>query len=78
MTKKYTLDRIEESMYVFLEHPNEENQLLIPIIKYEGTLTEGDIVLIENDMIIEVLDQETKDTKVKVSSLLEKLRNKNL
>ncbi|GKV54216.1 hypothetical protein NCCP2222_01630 [Sporosarcina sp. NCCP-2222] len=77
MTKKYTLDRIEESVYVFVESPEEEKQLLIPVNKYNGSLTEGDIVLIEDDIIIEVLDQETKEMKTKVNSLMEKLRNKN-
>ena len=77
MTKKYTLDRIEESVYVFVESPEEEKQLLIPVNKYDGSLTEGDIVLIEDDIIIEVLDQETKEMKTKVNSLMEKLRNKN-
>lgn len=74
--KKYTLDRIEESIYVFLEHPEEEKQLLIPVNKYDGTLTEGDIVLIEGEMIVDVLNQEKDDMKEKVSSLLEKLKNK--
>ncbi|WP_060210294.1 DUF3006 domain-containing protein [Sporosarcina koreensis] len=76
MTNKYTLDRIENKMYVLLDYPNEEKQLLIPVNKYNGELAEGDIVVIENDMIVEVLEQETQDMKKKVSSLLEKLKNK--
>lgn len=76
MTTKYTLDRIENDMYVLLEFPSEEKQLLIPVNKYTGKLYEGDIVLIEGEMIIEVLKEETKDMREKVSSLLDKLKNK--
>jgi hypothetical protein len=74
--KKYTLDRIEESVYVFLDHPNEENQLLIPVDQYDGKLQEGDLVLIDGEKIVEVLEQETADMKEKVSGLLQKLKNK--
>ncbi|MCG7344779.1 DUF3006 domain-containing protein [Sporosarcina sp. ACRSL] len=76
MKTKYTLDRIENDMYVLLEYPTEERQLLIPVNKYTGKLAEGDIVLIEGEMIVEVLKQETNDMKEKVSSLLERLKNK--
>lgn len=78
MTKKYTLDRIDNDLYVFLEFPEEDNQLLIPIDRYDGKLAEGEIVLIEGDQIVKVLDQETKDMKDKVSNLLERLKNKNV
>ncbi|WP_338653509.1 DUF3006 family protein [Sporosarcina psychrophila] len=76
---KYTLDKIEDGQYVFLEHKNEENQLLIPATKINVEIAEGSIVLIsEVDSIYEfgVLIEETEDMKEKVSSLLEKLVNK--
>ena len=75
MTKvKYTLDRIEDGKYVFLEYPNEENQLLIPKNEVQAEVTEGDIVLISNEdsvYAIAILDEETEDMRDKVSSLLE-------
>ncbi|MEK3935752.1 DUF3006 family protein [Sporosarcina sp. FSL W7-1349] len=74
--RKFTLDRIENNMYVFLEYPDENKELLVEVSKYNGQLAEGDIVLVENNMIVEVLKQETQDMKEKVSSLLEKLKNK--
>jgi hypothetical protein len=43
---KYTLDRIEDGQYVFFEHPDEENQLLIPANEITGGVVEGDIVVI--------------------------------
>ncbi|MFC5587526.1 DUF3006 domain-containing protein [Sporosarcina soli] len=76
---KYTLDRIEEGQYVFLEHPAEENQLLIPAEEITGGIVEGDIVLIsktESGYEIERLIEETEITRDKVNSLLEKLKNK--
>ena len=80
MTKvKYTLDRIEDGQYVFLEYPDEENQLLIPKNEVPTEVTEGDIVLISKvDSVyeFEVLDEETEDMRDKVSNLLEKLKNK--
>lgn len=80
MTKvKYTLDRIEEGQYVFLEHPEEVNQLLIPGNEIAGGIVEGDIVLIsrsESGYEIERLIEETEITRDKVNSLLEKLKNK--
>ena len=73
---KYTLDRIEDGQYVFLKHPDEENQLLIPANEVTGEISEGDIVLIsqlESGYEIEALIEETEDMKEKVSSLLEKV-----
>ena len=82
MTKvKYTLDKIEDGQYVFLEHPNEENQLLIPASEINVEIAEGDIVLIsqvDSKYEIEVLIEETGDMKEKVTSLLDKLKNKKL
>ena len=80
MTKvKYTLDWIEDGQYVFLEHPTEENQFLIPSNEITGEISEGDIVLIgrsESGYEIETLIEETEITREKVNNLLEKLKNK--
>ncbi len=78
---KYTLDKIEDDQYVFLEHPQEENQLLIPASEINVEITEGNIVLITqagSGYEIEHLVEETEDMKEKVTNLLEKLKNKNL
>ncbi|BAQ11277.1 hypothetical protein OXB_2806 [Bacillus sp. OxB-1] len=77
---KYTLDRIEEGQYVFLEHPDEENQLIIPFNEINAEISEGDIVLISQldaGYEIELIIGETEITRDKVNSLLEKLKNKN-
>ncbi|WP_399632616.1 DUF3006 family protein [Sporosarcina sp. SG10008] len=76
---KYTLDKIEDGQYVFLEHQNEENQLLIPAAEINVEISEGSIVLIsKTDSVyeFEVLIVETVDMRDKVSNLLEKLKNK--
>ena len=76
---KYTLDRIDDGFYVFLQHSNEEEKLLIPVSKVSVNLSEGDIVCInkvESNYVIEALEKETEIMKDKVSSLLEKLKNK--
>ena len=76
---KYTLDKIEDGQYVFLEHENEENQLLIPATEINVEIAEGSIVLIskvDSNYKFEVLIEETEDMRDKVSSLLEKLKNK--
>ena len=77
--KQYTLDRIDDGFYVFLQHSKEEEELLIPASKVSVKLSEGDIVFIsktESDYLIEALEIETGIMKDKVSSLLEKLKNK--
>ncbi|WP_203334376.1 DUF3006 family protein [Planococcus beigongshangi] len=76
---RYTLDRLDEGIYVFLEKGNEENQLLIPEYEITTPLTEGDIVSIDKEQegyTIEVLKEETTDRKKQVSDLIEKLKNK--
>ncbi|MEV9639445.1 DUF3006 domain-containing protein [Mammaliicoccus sciuri] len=75
--KKYTLDRIEEGQYVFLEYPDEVNQLLLSASKVTESIKEGDIVEIYPDGKIIVLKEETEITHEKVNDLLEKLKNKN-
>lgn len=76
---RYTLDKIEDGHYVFLERFNEENQLIIPENKVTVEISEGSIVLISSAGLgyeIEPLIEETEDMKEKVTSLLEKLKNK--
>ena len=76
---KYTLDKIEDGQYVFLEYQNEENQLLIPATEINAEIVEGNIVLIsktDSNYEFEVLIEETEDMRDKVSNLLEKLKNK--
>ena len=76
---KYTLNRIEDGQYVFLEHPTEENQFLIPANEITGKISEGDIVLISRSECgyeIETIIEETEITREKVKNLLEKLKNK--
>jgi len=76
---KYTLDRIEDGQYVFLEHPEEITELIIPIDKIPTKLSEGDIVninIVDSEYKIDRLIDETANMKEKVSSLLKKLKNK--
>lgn len=74
--KKYTLDRIEDNVYVFLLREDESQQLLIPENEINITLKEGDIVNVDGDGYIEILKEETKITREKVNDLIEKLKNK--
>lgn len=74
--KKYTLDRIEDNVYVFLLKEDESQQLLIPENEINITLKEGDIVKVDGDGVIKVLEEETKITLEKVNDLIEKLKNK--
>lgn len=79
MMKKYTLDRIEDGMCVFLERPDEVVSVLIPRVECPVELVEGDIVTIESlngEYKIDALNEETEVTRDKVQSLLDKLRNK--
>lgn len=79
MMKRYTLDRLDDGFYVFLEKGNEEQQLLIPKEKVSIALTAGDIVDIQqhkDGYQISVLKEETADRKQQVMDLIEKLKNK--
>ncbi|NME06549.1 DUF3006 domain-containing protein [Psychrobacillus sp. BL-248-WT-3] len=79
-SKKYTLDRIEEGMYVFLEAPEEMNQLILPTSTFDLELDEGDIVNItttDEGYQLEVLKEETLDRREEISALLEDLINRN-
>ena len=79
-SKKYTLDRIEEGMYVFLEAPEEMNQLILPTSTFDLELEEGDIVNItttDEGYQLEVLKEETLARRKEISALLEDLINRN-
>lgn len=79
MTNKYTLDRVDNGYFVFLKHPDETEELLVPEAEVRVQIAEGDIVRInkkDSGHVVEVFEKETEDMKDKVSSLLEKLKNK--
>ena len=70
---KVTLDRIEESIAVLLVRDEEVVKINVPLFLLPVGSKEGDImnIAITRDV------QETEATKERVSSLLEKLKNKN-
>ncbi len=70
---KVTLDRIEECTAVLLVRDEESIKINIPLFLLPGESKEGDIL----DITIAKDVQETEDAKERVSSLLEKLKNKN-
>lgn len=70
---KVTLDRIEEGTAVLLVRDKETVKIDIPLFLLPPESKEGDIL----DITIDKDIQETEDAKERVSSLLEKLINKN-
>ncbi|WP_292388042.1 DUF3006 domain-containing protein [Methanosarcina sp. UBA5] len=70
---KVTLDRIEEGNAVLLIRNDESIKINIPLFLLPACSKEGDIL----DITITKDVQETEDAKERVSSLLEKLKNKN-
>jgi len=72
MTIKATLDRIENKIAVLLVKPEETINVSIPLSLLPEGSKEGDALNIDitKDM------QETEQAKERVSSLLEKLKNK--
>jgi hypothetical protein len=70
---KVTLDRIEENIAVLLVRDEEKIKINIPLCLLPLGSKEGDIL----DITIVRDVQEAEDAKERVSSLLEKLRNKN-
>ncbi|WP_424353538.1 DUF3006 domain-containing protein [Methanosarcina mazei] len=70
---KVTLDRIEENIAVLLVRDEETVKIYIPLFLLPAESKEGDIL----DITIAKDVKETEDTKERVSSLLEKLKNKN-
>jgi len=72
MIFKATLDRLENNIAVLLIRPEETTNISIPISLLPEGSKEGDILNIDITKDI----QETEQAKVRVSSLLEKLKNK--
>ncbi|HJH12024.1 MAG TPA: DUF3006 domain-containing protein [Metalysinibacillus jejuensis] len=75
----YTLDRIDDGFAVFLQRPDEEEQLLIKQSFVPEAIEVGDIVTITEHngrYCFEVQQQQTEDAKATVHALMQKLRNK--
>ena len=70
---KVTLDRIEENIAVLLVRDEEKNKINIPIFLLPEGTREGEIL----DITISRNKKETEEAKKRVSTLLEKLQNKN-
>ena len=70
---KVTLDRIEEGIAVLLVRDDETIKINIPLTLLPSGSKEGDNL----DIAITRDVQETESAKERVSSLLEKLKNKN-
>jgi hypothetical protein len=70
---KVTLDRIEGSTAVLLLRDNESIKIDLPLFLLPLESKEGDILNISIDRDV----QETETSKERVSTLLEKLKNKN-
>lgn len=76
---KYTLDRIENHLYVFVEKGNEINELILPADEIILKIEVGEIVNIisnENGYSFELFEVETNTRKEDVQSLIDKLKNK--
>lgn len=73
MNFKATLDRIENKIAVLLVGPEESTTISIPLSLLPESSKEGDILNI--DIAKDV--QETELAKARVSSLLDKLKNRN-
>jgi hypothetical protein len=72
LTIKTTLDRIENTIAVLLVRPEETTKINIPVSLLPEGSKEGDILNINITKDV----QEAEQTKERVSSLLEKLKNK--
>jgi hypothetical protein len=70
---KVTLDRIEEDIAVLLVRDEEKIKINVPLTLLPVGSKEGDIL----DIAITRDVQETEAAKERVTSLLEKLKNKN-
>lgn len=73
MSFKATLDRIEDKIAVLLVRPEETIKINIPLSLLPGESKEGDIL----DIDIKKDVYETEQAKERVSSLLDRLKNKN-
>jgi hypothetical protein len=70
---KVTLDRIEENIAVLLVRDEEKIKINIPFFLLPEGTREGEIL----DITISRTKKETEEAKKRVSTLLEKLQNKN-
>ncbi len=70
---KVTLDRIEENIAVLLVRDEENIKINIPLSLLPERTKEGEIL----DITITRNIKETEEARKRVSSLLEKLQNKN-
>lgn len=80
-SNKYTLDRYEDGFAVLLLKEDESVEKLVPEESLNATVKEGDVLELsfdENDTLnhFTILEQETKEIRESVSSLIEKLKNK--
>ncbi len=69
---KFTIDRIEEDVAVLISSENEPVRITIPSSLLPDCVKEGDVVI----MSIERDEESTAASKDRVSSLIEKLKNK--
>ena len=79
MRVKYTLDRMENDLYVFVEKGNEGNQVEILRELVPAGINEGDIVeitIVDNIYTFTKMDNEKEIRKKDVQSLIDKLKNK--
>lgn len=79
MRVKYTLDRMENDLYVFVEKGNEGNQVEILKEFVPAGIIEGDIVditKVDDIYTFTKLDTEKEIRKKDVQSLIDKLKNK--
>ena len=78
--KKYTLDRFEGDYAIFLQRPEETQQLLIHRADLAIEVKQGDIVAIHDNgqtYEVKVLNEETVSQKDRISNLMQQLRDKN-
>ncbi|MER1959180.1 MAG: DUF3006 domain-containing protein [Solibacillus sp.] len=78
--KKYTFDRFEGDYAIFLQRPEETQQLLIHRTDLAIEVKQGDIVSINDNgrtYEITVLNEETVSQKDRIANLMQQLREKN-
>lgn len=79
-SNKYTLDRIADGYAVFLKFPEEEEQLIISQSAMNKPVRVGDRVQIEEVeglYYIEILKEETEQSRANIQYLIDRLRKKN-
>ena len=79
MRVKYTLDRVENDLYVFVEKGYEDNQVEILKEFVPAGIIEGDIVeitIVDDIYTFTKMDTEKEIRKKDAQSLIDKLKNK--